>query len=57
MVYRGLTSAGLLCTGNALCFVTRDVRFSLLGIVGYDFILPLVCVLIAVTFNRTPAPP
>jgi hypothetical protein len=52
-VRAGLTLGGLLCLGNILSFVVGDVRFSTLGIAGYDFVLPVVCVLLAVLFCRS----
>jgi hypothetical protein len=49
----GLGLGGLLCTGNVLCFALDDVRFSALGIAGYDLVLPVVCILLAVLFGRS----
>jgi hypothetical protein len=41
LVRLGLTLAGLLCRGNILCFMSEDARFSILGIIGYDLVLPI----------------
>jgi hypothetical protein len=52
----GMVLAGLLCLGNVLCFFFGDPRFSALGIIGYDFVVPIVCVLLGVLFVRCDTP-
>jgi hypothetical protein len=46
-----LVIGGSLCLGNAFCFVVGDVRFSILGIIGYDFVLPVICILLTILFR------
>jgi hypothetical protein len=50
-----LILAGILCEGNILCFVVGEPHFSILGILGYDLVLPVVCVCLAILFWRSEA--
>lgn len=46
---------GALCLVGTLGPLLGDLRIQYLGIMGYDFVLPLVCILLARLFTRTPA--
>ncbi len=45
--------AGILCLFNILCFVFGDASYSIVAVVGYDFVLPAICVLLAILFARS----
>ncbi len=51
-VRTGLIISGSLCMANIIGLATGDLRFSILGIIGYDFVFPAVCVLLAILFGR-----
>jgi len=44
--------AGSLCAINVLTLATGTTSLAVIAVVGYDFVLPLVCVLLAVLFSR-----
>jgi hypothetical protein len=53
-----MTLSGSLCVLATLGPITGEMRIPYLGIVGYAFVLPVICVLLAVLFARaTPREP
>ena len=53
-VRASMTLSGTLCVVATLGPVTGEMRIPWLGIVGYAFVLPVVCVLLAILFARSP---
>ena len=49
-----MSASGILCVVATLGPVTGNMRIAWLGIVGYAFVLPIACALLAVLFARTP---
>jgi hypothetical protein len=48
-----MTLSGVLCVLATLGPITSDMRIPYLGIAGYAFVLPVICVLLAVLFARS----
>jgi hypothetical protein len=49
----GMTVGGLLCLAGVAGPASGDLRFQYLGVFGYAFVFPLVCLLLALLFARS----
>jgi len=47
-----MTTAGVLCLANIVGPVLGDLRFTILGVVGYVVLLPVACILLAIVLAR-----
>ncbi|HJQ24752.1 MAG TPA: hypothetical protein VKA60_12620 [Blastocatellia bacterium] len=47
-----MTVSGGLCLAGIVGPATGDLRFQILGIIGYAFVFPVVCMLLAILFGR-----